>query len=259
MFLDGRAQSIKLIIYIRLKGSTDWFNKEEWMMFKNLLLIAVISFVLPVHATISSGAVTGGQSFFLDGVFIKLPVPFTASDPLNTVGGDTFQNQHLYGFDEAQNITITSNIAVDILADGLGGGISAGIIPLGSMVSSHYIFFDPDNNRTQEGTISFDADIIGVITSVANLTASDFLSAPGVDYLNPSLRGLETGDIVTITGLQKIMVDWFAGSPGDYIRVLTGYSPAAEIPEADIPILPLWGFILLGLSLIGIRLRASKN
>ncbi len=173
----------------------------------------------PAQSTIVSGAVTGGDSFGLGGTFIKLDVPFTESNPDNTVGNDNFQNQHLYGFDEGQNIDISVDLSVDILADGLGGSSGAGLILQGTTVASHYIFFDPNANRTQIGTVTFDSNILGIMTSTNTLAASDFLINTGVNYLNPTLRGLESGDVVSIDGLNSITVDWFAGSPGDYIRV----------------------------------------
>ncbi|MDJ0928949.1 MAG: hypothetical protein QNJ73_15025 [Gammaproteobacteria bacterium] len=199
---------------------------------KPLLFFAALAalFSQTALATIISGAVTGGQSLDQGGMFIKLTVPFTESDPDNTVGNNNFQSLNLYGFDEGQNIEITVDLDVDILADGMGGGGGPGIVPMGSTVASHYIFFDPDGTRTQIGTVTFDSEIFGIIDSTGNLDASDFLINTGVDYLNPGLRGLEGGDSVTITGLQTIVVDWRAGSPGDYIRVLTEFSPGAVIP-----------------------------
>jgi hypothetical protein len=180
-----------------------------------------------VSATIVSGAVTGGGSLKQGGTFVKLSVPFKESDPENTVGSNSFQKPNLYGFDEGQNINITVDLAVDILADGSGGGNGAGIIHNGSIVASHYIFFDPLRGTTQAGTISFDSNIVGIITKSRHLAASDFLINTGVTYLNPSARGLESGDKVRITGLRTLTVDWWASSPGDYIRVLTDFSPAA--------------------------------
>ena len=187
-----------------------------------------------VSATIVSGAVTGGQSLTQGGTFVKLTVPFTNSDPDNTV-----------------------DLAVDILADGMGGSSGSGIVPMGSTVASHYIFFDPaatTGGTTQVGTVSFDSDIFGIITSTSNLAASDFLINTGVTYLNPTLRGLESGDSATITGLQTITVDWRAGTPGDYIRVLTDFSPGAVPIPASVW---LFGSGLFGIVGIARRKKAS--
>ncbi len=204
----------------------------------------------PVSATIISGSVTGGNSLTQGGTFIKLGVPFTESDPDNTVGNNTFQNPNLYGFDEGQNIDITVDLTVDILADGVGGGGGSGIVSAGSTVASHYIFFDPHGQTNQVGTVTFDSAIFGVMTKTGTLADSDFLINTGVTYLNPGQRGLEGGDDVTITGLNTIEVDWRAGSPGDYIRVLTDFSPAAVPVSAAVW---LFGSGLIGL--IGIARR----
>ena len=183
----------------------------------------------PSSATIVSGSVTGGSSFTQGGTFIKLTVPFTDSNPANTVGSNNFNNMNLYGFDEGQNIEIPVDLTVDILADGAGGGNGSGTVPAGSTVAGHYVFFDPISG-SQVGTVTFDSDIFGIMTKTNTLAASDFLINTGVNYLNPSLRGLESGDKVTITSLRTITVDWTASSPGDYIRVLTDFSPGAVVP-----------------------------
>ena len=104
------------------------------------------------------------------------------------------------------------------------------------------------------GTVSFDSDIFGIITSTSNLAASDFLINTGVTYLNPTLRGLESGDSATITGLQTITVDWRAGTPGDYIRVLTDFSPGAVPIPASVW---LFGSGLFGIVGIARRKKAS--
>lgn len=192
-------------------------------MIGRLLFILCLTwaFSMPASATIVSGEVTGGDSFIQGGFFEKLTVPF----PGNEVGQDNFQDFNLYGFDEGQNIAITQDLNVDILAVGMGPGI----VSAGTIVASQYIFFDPINFVRQIGTVTFDSDIIAIITSSENLLASDFLINNMVTYLSPPLRGLESGDSVFISGARTITVDWFASTPGDYVRVLTEFSPAASV------------------------------
>ena len=60
------------------------------------------------------------------------------------------------------------------------------------------------------------------------LAVSDFLANTGVHYLNPSARGLEAGDSVSISGPNQITFDTRASSPSDYVRVLTEFSPRAK-------------------------------
>jgi len=193
---------------------------------------------VPVHATIVGGAVTGGSALGLGGVFVNLTVPFSSSSPTNTVGEDNFQNPNLYGFNEEQNIVLTSTVTVDI-----GTSPTAG-----QEVASHYIFFDPLSTGTsQPGYVLFDADIYGIATSTANMNASDFLANTGVNYLNPTLRGLESGDFVSIDGsdAKRLNVNWTAASPGDYVRVFTMHSELAELPEPGTLLVFLGGLLTL--------------
>ena len=102
------------------------------------------------------------------------------------------------------------------------------------------------------GTVDFDSNILAIITSTGTLAASDFLAKTGVNYLNPGNRGLEVGDSVTINGPREILFDTFASSPGDYVRVLTEFSPTAAVPEPS-------SFALLGLGLIGLALFRKRQ
>lgn len=179
----------------------------------------------PVSAGIVSGAVTdiGGVNDAFDegGTFKKLVFPFIDSAPDNTVGNNNLQEPHLYALDELQSFTLVDSLAVNILADGSGGGTTTGTIAAGTTISSYYIFFDPFTNLRQAGTVTFESDILGIATIRGTLNDSDFLGNPNVTYLSPRLRGIEPNDSVTITGLRTITVDWRASSPGDSVRVLT--------------------------------------
>ena len=179
-----------------------------------------LTIATPASATIVSGLVTGGTALGQGGVFVSLSVPLTGSTPFNTVGADNFNTPNLYGFSESQNILLSSTLLMDI-----GAAIAAG-----TQVASHCVFFDPLDPTTMQGTVDFDSDVLGIITSSGLLLASDGLANTGVNYLNPALRGLEPGDAVTISGTRQIMVSVSAGSPGDYVRVITAFSPGA-VPE----------------------------
>lgn len=201
------------------------------------------------NATVNSGSVTTGS-----GSFIKLMPGFTDSTPDNTVGNDNFQNSNLYAFDEDQNTTVqTSELNVDILAS----SGSAGTLAVGTVVASHYVFFDPAGTATvhQVGTVTFDSRVLAVIISTAHLLASDYLANTGVSYLNPSLRGLESGDSVTIsaTDPNTVNIDWMASTPGDYVRILTEFSPSA-VPEAE-----TYAMMLAGLGLVGFASARRKS
>ena len=204
------------------------------------------------QATIISGSVGSGGG----AVFTKLTVPLsnTVNPPncaaTNSVGDDCFQSINLYGFDESQNTTLTSAIAAGTGVVLSGGGLASGLT-----VASHYVFFDPVNGRLV-GTVQFDSVVLAILTSTTTLLNTDYLANTGVNYLNPGLRGLEQGDVVTISGTHEISVDFSASTPGDYIRVLTAYSPGA-VPEPGS--LALVGLALAGLGMSGLGLAARRR
>jgi len=202
-------------------------------------LIACLA--IPAGATIVSGSVAIPPSD-PTAQFIKLAVPLSNPfGPPNSVGNDTFQSPDLYGFDESQNTTVTgSPLVLDEFS-----GLST--LPLGTVVASHYVFFDPTSGHVR-GVVNFDSRVLGILTTTAHLAASDYLANTGVNYLNPSARGLEAGDSVTISGPNQILFDTFASTPGDYVRVLTEFSPAAAVPEPD----TLW-LLASGLFLLWVR------
>ncbi len=169
----------------------------------------------PAHAVVIGGALTGGQTLGDGGVFELLDTSTGFS-----VGNNDFQSPNLFAFNEDQNITITSTIGVDI-----------GTSPIaGEVVASHYVFSDPLGLRTTQGYVDFDADIYGIATSTFLLGASDFLVAGNVTYQNPGLRGLESGDDVSIdpSNPRRLLIDWSSGTPGDYVRVFTQESPGGD-------------------------------
>jgi hypothetical protein len=200
-------------------------------------------------AAVVGGEVTNIGRLGVTGEFVLLGVPFTASEPDNTVGSDTFQTFNLYAFNEEQNISVPSEIKVDV-----GTNPQAG-----DTVASHYVFFDPGPVTSIEGYVDFDADIFGVATSRGTLSASDFLANTGVTYLNPGSRGFERRDdsaTIDPSNPRRLLLDLFAASPGDYARVFTMESPLSgggmtpptppSTPETPAPIpLPAAGWLLL--------------
>ena len=144
-----------------------------------------------------------------------------------SVGFDTFDDDNLYAFDEDQNIVLPADIRVDITSQPLGAG-PGGVLAEGTIVASHYVFFD-SLNGTQQGWIDFDAPVLGIAAYQDTMAATDFLANTKVRYISTDLRGLERGDVVWIDEDKpnRIWVSWAGSSPGDYIRVFTERSPAA--------------------------------
>lgn len=152
------------------------------------------------------------------GEFRKL----STDDPF-TVGNDSFDTCHLYAFDEDQNITLPQAIRVDV-------GGEAGIIPGGTVVASHYVFFD-SLNGIHIGYVDFDAPILGVAAFQDTMAATDFLANTSVTYVSLELRGLEQGDYVWIDEDDpfRLWVYWAGSSPGDYVRVFTAQSGTLQM------------------------------
>jgi hypothetical protein len=118
-----------------------------------LLVALLLASAVPVSGAILDGAILqqSGQ-----GRFIVLD----ASQPF-AVGQDHFDDDNLYAFDEAQMITLTRALAVDI------GGTPEGVLPIGTELASHYVFFDSVQS-SHFAYVVFDAPILGVATRQAS-------------------------------------------------------------------------------------------
>lgn len=202
--------------------------------------------ILPAQAIVTGGSVTSGGGTF----HILTPPILNPFGAPNSVGNDTFQNNNLYAFNEDQNVVVGPGaLAVDYVPGGGSGSIAAGTV-----VASHYVFYDPQSG-SQTGYVDFDANILAIISSTGNLLASDYLANTGINYLNPAARGLEPGDSATIDSIlaNRMNVDWTASTPGDYVRVLTAFSPGAPTPDGGS------GALLLGMGALGLMgLRRRK-
>jgi len=178
-----------------------------------LVTMLSLAFGLPAHATVLGGKILQQRG---TGEFVILPtdVPFE-------VGNDSFDDCNLYAFDEDQNITLPETIRVDI------GGAS-GTIEKGTVVASHYVFFD-SLNGVHIGHVDFDAPILGIAAFHDTMGATDFLANTSINYVSEELRGLEQGDRVWIDpdDPHRLWVYWAGSSPGDYIRVFTEKSLGA--------------------------------
>jgi hypothetical protein len=172
------------------------------------------------------------------------------SPPPAAVGNDNQQQSKLFAFDEDQNIILPSTLT-------LGSVFTTNTqyqytIAAGTVVASHYVFFDPRGTESITGTVTFDAMILGVAADTDDLANTDFLANNAVTYNNPGLRGIETvetfngvaQDAFSISGA-TLTVDFTASSPGDYLRVFTAQSPTGPEPMSPVP-LPAPALLLIG-------------
>lgn len=183
------------------------------MLLRVLGVVVLGVWVSPAQAVVLDGKI---QEQTGAGQFVKLE-----TDRPFDVGNDTFDDDNLYAFDEDQNIALETAIRVDI------GGVD-GVIAAGTVVASHYVFFD-SLSGTHVGYVDFDAPVLGVAALQDTMAATDFLANTGVNYISTELRGLEGGDYVWIDeeDPHRLWLYWAGSSPGDYIRVFTETSPNA--------------------------------
>lgn len=209
-------------------------------------LLAVIS-ASSLHGTlVSIDDLTGANSA---SITMTPPNPVT-EDPNNGI---------LLAWNEIQNSTLTSDLKVDRVFDpnasfvqAVSGGF---VLKSGTIVSSHYFQWDPGNGSGTRvtATIKLDAQVFAVLTADQNLFDSDFLGLPGINYNDFGLRGIESGDTTAFNG-SDLDISWRAGSPGDWVRVLSAYSPIAAIPEPSAITSLLAGFV--GLFALLLRRRS---
>ena len=169
------------------------------------------------YADVTGGSLTGGSSFDNGGVFQVIPAPAV-------LGNNAYDDDNVRAFDEVQDLELTENLIMDRGS----AAVSSNVLGPGSVVSSHYVIYDPASTRTAIGTVTFDEPVLGIITTNLRFNDTDgLLGNPGTSYAIGS-QGLESSDIVTING-NAIDFDLTTSSPGDAIRVITGIDPIPGI------------------------------
>lgn len=191
--------------------------------------------LLLVLASAAHGAIIGGDALMMDAPAL--------------IGPDSTNEDQLYAFDEQQRYTLTRALKTD-----------SGILAAGTVVNSHYVFFDPKHKSTLSAQLSFDGQILGVISKTRMLRKSDHLGHENTTYKSFYERGLEYGrgyDSL-FSGLdgKTLSLTLRAKTPGDYIRVLTSPvdprtpPPGPSTPEPSAAL--LFG---IGLALVKLRTR----
>lgn len=141
-------------------------------------------------------------------------------------------------FDERQDVTLNKPLMVDISTPGTyerTEDLTPFSIPAGTIVDSHFLHADTVGKAKVrlQGSVTFDADIIGVIVTDGSLDKSDRLGASATRYPEDlELRGLELtgrrhgGDLVTLSAdLRTLTFDVTFSSVLDQIRVITANGP----------------------------------
>jgi len=178
--------------------------------------IALLSIPLLLLSAQTQAAIIG---FSGDAQHIS-PVSVQEDSPTNTLQ---------QGFDEKQNVWLTSAVNVD------GGSIAAG-----QHVNSHLVFLNSYENARINTTAkwTFDGDILGVMsnTNGSLLMGSDGLFASFTDYFTVgnltgafNTQGLEGGDVYSVTG-NLLNLTMTVSEPGDWIRVITATPSVSAVP-----------------------------
>lgn len=164
--------------------------------------------LVSVVAGQANATLTGGPDI------IAVPA-FAIDDP----PGKT--NDHQQAFNEQQMVTLAADLAVD-----------GGIVPAGSIVSSHMISLNTDGDVAASDTQiwTFNAPIIGVMSDyrgTLEVASSGVLGAACTTYplVAFAARGMEPRDWYVITD-DQIEVFMAVTEPGDWIRVITRPIPA---------------------------------
>lgn len=187
--------------------------------------------------------------------FLAITTPAHATAILSTSGNltqgaipasllwDAAENTQMVVYREALNVILASPVMVNFASSGHYAPNEVDPDPTinitaGTMLTSFLFHLDPPDHDLASitATITFDADILGIITSYSGLTATDaLLGAPGTTYdASSGARGMEpgtsnVGDNLDVSANLRTLTLNFGATTIDEIRVLVG--PSNEAPE----------------------------
>ncbi|MBE7636390.1 hypothetical protein GUA87_06000 [Sneathiella sp. P13V-1] len=217
------------------------------MLKRGIAVLAAATAATVMSASISSAAIVG-VSNNTSSLGAQAEILDPSTTPFSVLNG-TVENRGQQGFDEQQNVFLTSALDVD------GGSIAAG-----TSVASHMIFFNQNSQSTALNTHTnviwtFSHKILGVMSDrngvlegkSTGILGHDDVTYPSVTPGDPifSARGMEGDDTYQIIDPYTLSVSMYLTQPGDWIRVVT----AVPLPAA----LPLYGAGMALLGFIGWR------
>lgn len=184
-------------------------------------------------------AMTSVQAGIVSATGAALQIAAPASVVPNS-GVESFTAAHV--FNEQQNVILSGAVAVgattpgffDALAD-----LTTGSIATGTLVNSHYVHADPVSSSqtpyTYVGSVTFDADILGVASVNAELVGTNFLGVPGTLYPTAAtVNGIDYSELTDSFSISSdrrtLSFTLLAYAGADSLRVITAGNTLA-VPE----------------------------
>ncbi|MBO6514118.1 MAG: hypothetical protein JJ974_09155 [Phycisphaerales bacterium] len=161
-----------------------------------------------------TGSAFGGIVSIDDGLVKSAP---EVNDPLRNFGEGDF----IQGFTERSSVTLTEDVRIQ-LGDGSNAWLEAGTV-----VNSHMIYLDPVGTSTaitvENIEVTFDSDIIGLITNVSHMRSTNELLGLGeLNYYNGTDSDYGANGAADVELFEGSTLNLSIRSRlGDYMRVLT--------------------------------------
>ena len=197
-------------------------------------LVAAFTAVFAVATLVPVGAARAAISG-TSGQILQIVPPASAATGLGS-------NANMWAWDEQQGVTLASSLKVDITSPGTytsAGQLLTGVaIAPGTVVDSQYITSvgaTGTGASDLDGTLTFPADILGVIVTPGKLATSDVLGAPATNYPGTgsgfALEFDSGGDTVTLANQRTITFHSHraTGAGVDELRVLTAHDGAPTV------------------------------
>ncbi len=183
--------------------------------------------------------VAGGIQWVRADISSVTPAMTLIAAPSSVTLNSLESNNDIFVFEEKQGVTVGVSLGVDFTSPGTykkpADLLPASLVP-GLTVCSHLIHFDPVGTglASSEGAVTFANDVVGVMTSDANLDASDaVVGNPGTTYpTGLTARGLElspSSEVISLSPDKRtIRLSVRASTAVDQARVLTRCPQAPE-------------------------------
>lgn len=117
---------------------------------------------------------------------------------------------------------------------------------MGETVQSWFLAWDPLQESTVTGTVTFSQPVVAVLGTRTLLLGSAYLGKPSVTYDYSNLAvGLDFGDTINTSFSGNVLsLSWTSAVPGDHARILT------QVPEPG-----TWALMLGGLVAVSSLMR----